>query len=81
MDLHVAPELEAKLNRLAAESGRNVDQVALDLLNSLVDHAEWFRRESNEAAPRLATVGCWTMTRSPLASTRATVPDARPLDV
>jgi predicted transcriptional regulator len=45
MDLHVPPELEAKLSRLAAESGRNVDQVALDPLTSSVDHDEWFRRE------------------------------------
>ena len=45
MDLHVPPELEAKLSRLAAESGRNVDQVALDLLTSSVDHDEWFRAE------------------------------------
>ena len=45
MDLHVPPELEAKLNRLAAESGRHVDQVALDLLTTSVDHDEWFRRE------------------------------------
>jgi predicted transcriptional regulator len=45
MDLHVPPELEAKLNRLAAETGRNVDQVALDLLANSVDHDDWFRRE------------------------------------
>lgn len=45
MDLHVPPELEARLSRLAAESGRNVDQVALDLLTSSVDHDEWFRAE------------------------------------
>ena len=45
MELHVPPELAAKLNRLAAESGRNVDQVALDLLTSSVDHDEWFRTE------------------------------------
>ena len=45
MDLHLPLELEAKLSRLAAESGRNVDQVALELLTSSVDHDEWFRRE------------------------------------
>lgn len=45
MDLHVPPELEAKLNRLAADTGRNVDQVALDLLTSSVDHDGWFRRK------------------------------------
>jgi hypothetical protein len=31
MDLQVPPELEAKLNRLAAQIGRTADQVALDL--------------------------------------------------
>jgi predicted transcriptional regulator len=45
MNLQVPPELEAKLTRLAAETGRSVDQVALDRLASSVDHDEWFRRE------------------------------------
>lgn len=45
MNLQVPPELEAKLNRLAAETGRTADQVALNLLVSSVDHDEWFRRE------------------------------------
>ena len=45
MTQQVPPELEAKLTRLAAETGRTVDQVALDLLASSVDHDEWFRRE------------------------------------
>ena len=45
MNLQVPPELEAKLNRLASETGRTVDQVALDLLITSIDHDEWFRRE------------------------------------
>ena len=45
MDLHVPPELAAKLSRLAAESDRKVDEFALDLLTRSVDHDEWFRRE------------------------------------
>ena len=45
MDLHVPPELEAKLNQLAAKTGRDADQVALDLLASSVEHDDWFRRE------------------------------------
>ena len=45
MDLHVPPELEAKLNRLAADTGRHADQVALDLLANSVEHDDWFRRE------------------------------------
>jgi predicted transcriptional regulator len=43
MNLQVPPELEAKLTRLATETGRSVDQVALDLLSSSIDHDEWFR--------------------------------------
>ena len=45
MKLQVPPELEAKLTRLAAETGRSVDQVALDLLASSIDHDDWFRSE------------------------------------
>jgi hypothetical protein len=40
MNLQVPTELEAKLTRLAAETGRTPDQVALDLLASSVDHGE-----------------------------------------
>src|SRR5687768_2731264 len=45
MNLQVPPELEAKLTRLAAETGRTADQVALDLLATSMDHDEWFRAE------------------------------------
>src|SRR5437899_6136685 len=45
MDLRVPPELEAKLQRLAANSGRDAEQVAIDLLSTSVEHDDWFRRE------------------------------------
>lgn len=45
MNLELPPILAARLTRLAAETGRTVDQVALDLLASTVDHDEWFRQE------------------------------------
>jgi predicted transcriptional regulator len=45
MNLRVPPELEARLTRLAAQTGRSADQVALELLASSVDHDEWFRSE------------------------------------
>jgi predicted transcriptional regulator len=45
MNLQVPPELVAKLTRLATETGRSVDQVALDLLASSIDHDEWFGGE------------------------------------
>jgi predicted transcriptional regulator len=45
VNLQVPPEREAKLTRLAAETGRTADQVALDLLASSIDRDEWFRTE------------------------------------
>ena len=45
MNFDLPPALAAQLTRLAAESGRTVDQVALDLLASSVEHNEWFRSE------------------------------------
>ncbi len=45
MELHVPPDLEAKLNRLAETAGRTAEQLALDLLAISVEHNEWFRRE------------------------------------
>jgi len=48
MNLQVPPELEAKLSRLAAESGRTAHQVALEMLTSTVDHDEWFRSKVEE---------------------------------
>ena len=45
MNLQLPPELEAKLTRLAAETGRTAHPVAIDLLASSVDHDAWFRDE------------------------------------
>ena len=45
MHLQVPPELEARLTRLAAETGRTVDQMTLDLLATSMDHDEWFHAE------------------------------------
>jgi predicted transcriptional regulator len=45
MTLQLPPELEARLTRLAADTGRTVDEVALELLASSMDHDEWFRAE------------------------------------
>jgi predicted transcriptional regulator len=50
MNVEVPPELEAKLTCLAADTGRTVDQVAIDLLANSVDHDEWFRREVEKGA-------------------------------
>jgi predicted transcriptional regulator len=57
MNLQVPPELEAKLTRLASETGRTVDQVALDLLASSIDHDEWFRGEVEKGRAAAASEG------------------------
>ncbi len=45
MNLQIPSEIEAKLTRLATETGRSADQVALELLAASVDHDAWFRDE------------------------------------
>lgn len=45
MELHLPSELAARLNRLATDTGRDPQQLALDLLAGSVEHDEWFRRE------------------------------------
>lgn len=45
MEIRFAPELEDKLNRIAAQSGRDADQVVKDLVESYVHHDEWFKQE------------------------------------
>jgi predicted transcriptional regulator len=45
MDLQVPSELAEKLVRLAEQTGRSADQVALELLRDSVEHDQWFRSE------------------------------------
>lgn len=53
MNLHVPPELEAKLAQLAAETGQSTEDIALHLLASAVDHDVWFKRQVDKG--RLTT--------------------------
>jgi predicted transcriptional regulator len=45
MEISLAPELEAKLTRIASEAGKAADQVVQELVASYLDHDEWFRQE------------------------------------
>ena len=45
MEISFAPELEAKLNRVASQTGKGPDQVVRELVASYVDYDEWFRQE------------------------------------
>jgi predicted transcriptional regulator len=44
MEIHLTPELEDKLNRIAAQTGRGADEVVKDLVESYVDHDAWFKQ-------------------------------------
>ena len=45
MEIPFAPDLEAKLNRIAAQTGKGPDQVVRELVASYLDYDEWFRKE------------------------------------
>jgi len=45
MEVHLTPDLEAKLARLATESGRDKQALAREAIERLVDYDEWFVRE------------------------------------
>ncbi len=45
MEVHLSPDVQAKLNRLAAGQGRDVDALAQEAIARFVDYDEWFIRE------------------------------------
>jgi predicted transcriptional regulator len=45
MEISFAPEVEARLNRIASETGKAPDQVVQELVATHLDHDEWFRQE------------------------------------
>lgn len=45
MEVHSAPELQAKLTYLAAEQGRAAEALVQEAVGRLVDYDEWFIRE------------------------------------
>lgn len=45
MEVHLSPDLEAKLSRVAAEQGRDAETLVQEAVERLVDYDEWFLRE------------------------------------
>lgn len=45
MEISLTPDVEARLNRIASQMGRGVDQVVQDLVSNYLEHDEWFRQE------------------------------------
>ncbi len=42
MEVHLSPDVQAKLNRIAAEQGRNTEALAQEAIARFVDYDEWF---------------------------------------
>jgi predicted transcriptional regulator len=53
MEISLAPELEAKLNRIASETGKGASQVVQELVSNYLDHDQWFRQEVEEGLASL----------------------------
>ena len=45
MEVHLSPELENQLQRIAAEQGRDAESLVSEAVERLVGHEEWFVRE------------------------------------
>ncbi len=45
MEISLKPDLEARLTSLAAHQGRNVEALAQEAIERLVDYDEWFLAE------------------------------------
>jgi predicted transcriptional regulator len=45
MEVSFAPELEARLNRIASQAGKAPDEVVREFVASCLDHDEWFKQE------------------------------------
>jgi len=45
MEVHLNPDMQSKLARLAAEQGRNTEALIQEAIARYVDYDEWFIRE------------------------------------
>jgi predicted transcriptional regulator len=45
MEVSLAPELEARLTRIASEAGKAANQVVEELVADYLDHDAWFKQE------------------------------------
>ena len=53
MEIHFTVELEAKLNRIAADTGRPAEQIVNDLVRKYVDQDQRFRQEAQKGIDQL----------------------------
>lgn len=58
MEIPLAPELEAKLNVIASETGKRPNQVVQELVADYLDHNEWFKQAVRKGLASLDSGKC-----------------------
>jgi hypothetical protein len=54
MEVHLSPELQAKVERAAAESKSGAEEYVKQLVEHYVDHDAWFRQQVTRSLEQLA---------------------------
>jgi predicted transcriptional regulator len=55
MEVHFSPELQAKLDRIATQQGRDTESVVHEAVERLLDYDEWFAREVEKGLDQIAS--------------------------
>ncbi|PYT94799.1 MAG: hypothetical protein DMG38_29245 [Acidobacteria bacterium] len=53
MEIHLRPDLQAKLDRVAAENNRDTEEYVRQLVEHYVDHDAWFRQQVKRGLDQL----------------------------
>jgi predicted transcriptional regulator len=53
MEVHFSPELQAKLNRVAADIASGADEYVQQLVEHYLDHDVWFRQKATGSLKQL----------------------------
>jgi predicted transcriptional regulator len=60
MEVHFSPELQEKVDRVAAENHRGADEYVQQLVESYLDHDAWFRQKVTASLEQLDRGGFLT---------------------
>jgi predicted transcriptional regulator len=53
MEVRFSPEFEAELKRIASENGRGAEQLVQEIVQTYIDHDQWFRAEVHKGLEQL----------------------------
>jgi predicted transcriptional regulator len=55
MEVNFPPELQAKLDRIATEQGRDTESLVHEAVERLLDYEDWFAREVEKGLDQIAS--------------------------